>query len=236
MKVATSIIVFDLDGTLVDTAPEIIAATNDFLEHHDWPMLAADEITRFIGRGTRALLYEVIAKASGRTPVDVAAMKDFPDYIAVFDRYYSARCGTSSTLFPGVKATLEVLKEHALHLSVVTNKNQDHALRVLDAHGLRRFFDPIIGGDTLATRKPDPEGLLACLAKNNAAPHEALFIGDSSVDATTARNAGVACWLLPYGYNMGKPSATAGSDRLLDDFPSIADGLFGNRMANRDAL
>ncbi len=224
-----TLIIFDLDGTLVDTAPEIVAATNDFLAHYGWSSLDADVVTGLIGRGAPVLLSGAIARSRGGDVDEIAASPDFPGFVSVFGHYYEKRSGTIGSLFPGVRETLDRLASDGRRLAVVSNKDYRHSLKVLDAHGLCGYFDPVIGGDTLQTRKPDPAGVRACLEAHSATTAETLFIGDSSVDAETARNAGVACWLLPYGYNMGAPAASVDSDGVLDDFPSIADRLLGDR-------
>jgi phosphoglycolate phosphatase len=215
------LIIFDLDGTLIDTAPEIAAATNDFLEHYGWPRLQTETVTRWIGRGTRALLAEAIANAGGGTPETIAASQAFVNYAGVFDRYYDEHCGTTSTLFPDVRNTLQALADSGIGLAIVTNKERRYTERVLSAHGLLAFFDPIISGDSLASRKPNPAGVLSCLQAHATEPRRALFVGDSRIDAITARNAGLPVWLLPYGYNMGEPVAAAEPNRVLEHFAAI---------------
>ena len=103
----------------------------------------------------------------------------------------------------------------------VTNKETRYTDRVLAAHGLHGAFDRVVCGDTLSTRKPDPAGVLACLREFGVAPGRALFVGDSSIDAATARNAGVPVWLLPHGYNMGQPIESAAPDRVIPDFGAL---------------
>lgn len=220
------LVIFDLDGTLIDTAPEIVSATNAFLEHHGWPGLPPETITRWIGRGTRALLGEAIANAGGGASEIIADSEALADYALVFDRYYDEHCGTTSELFPEVRDTLQALAADGLAMAIVTNKEHRYTQRVLAAHDLLRFFDPIISGDTLAARKPDPAGLVTCLQAHSTPAARALFVGDSHIDALTARNAGIPVWLLPYGYNMGEPISAAEPDRELEGFAAIRHSIY----------
>jgi phosphoglycolate phosphatase len=98
---------------------------------------------------------------------------------------------------------------------------------VLAIHALETAVDRTISGDSLSTKKPDPAGVLACLDEFSVPPERALFVGDSSIDAATARNAGIAAWLLPHGYNMGEPVETAGADRVIPDFAELQARVLG---------
>lgn len=219
------LVIFDLDGTLIDTAGEIAAATNDFLACYGWPTLSVDAVSRWIGRGTRALLAEAIADATGRPSEAVAGSEEFADYVSVFDRYYDEHCGTTGELYPGVRDTLDDLRGAGTKLAVVTNKEGRYTQRVLEAHRIADRFTPVISGDSLARKKPHPDGILACLEANRVAPQRSLFIGDSAIDAETGHNAGVRVWLLPHGYNMGRPLDEADADRIVRDFAEIHSAL-----------
>ena len=107
----------------------------------------------------------------------------------------------------------------------MTNKEGRYTDRVLAAHGLTGAFDWVISGDTLPTRKPDPAGVRHCLAAAQVAPSQALFVGDSSIDAATARAAGVEVWLMAHGYNMGQPLSACAPDRILQDFDQLSAAL-----------
>jgi phosphoglycolate phosphatase len=112
-----------------------------------------------------------------------------------------------------------------VRLALVTNKEQQATQRLLRAHGLLDRFHRVVCGDTFVTRKPDPAGVLDCLRRFNVKPTRALFVGDSAIDAATARAAGVAVWLLPHGYNGGQPVEEAAPDRVLPDFPALRAAL-----------
>jgi len=138
-----------------------------------------------------------------------------------FDHHYQRRCGTRSQLYPHVREVLQTLRRQGVTLAVVTNKEDRYTQILLDAHTLAPLFDRVISGDTLPTRKPDPAGVLSCLAQFNVPAARALFVGDSSIDAATARHAGVPVWLLPYGYNLGQPIEACKPDRVIQDFLAL---------------
>lgn len=223
LDMAFDLICFDLDGTLVETAPEITDAVNDTLRAYGWPVVDEEQVARWIGHGTGALLVQAIARASGRTPEQVRSSPELAAIGTVYDRYYAARCGTRSRLYPGARDTLAALKAQGTKLAIVTNKETRYTDRVLDAHELRPAFDRVVCGDTLATRKPDPAGVEACLREFDVAPARALFVGDSCIDAATAQRAGIVAWLLPWGYNGGEPVAACGPDRVIADFSPLLD-------------
>lgn len=215
------LVMFDLDGTLVETAPEICDAVNDTLRSFGWTPVDEQQVARWIGHGTGELLVQAVARASGDTPALVRGSPRLAAIGSVYDRHYAQRCGTRSQLYRGVRETLAALRGQDVRLAIVTNKERRYTDRVLAAHGLAPAFDRVVCGDTQATRKPDPAGVLACLHEFGAAPTRALFVGDSSIDAATARSAGVPVWLLPHGYNMGQPIETAAPDRVIADFGAL---------------
>lgn len=215
------LIMFDLDGTLIETAPEIADAVNDTLRRFDLPEVTQQQVNDWIGHGTRELLIQALANA-GRTEVAVVRASDSLALIATeFDRHYQNRCGTRSQLYPQVREVLAALRERGVKLAVVTNKEGRYTTTVLDAHQLMPLFDRVVSGDTLPTKKPDPTGIHSCLAAFDVPRQRALFVGDSSIDVATARNAGVTVWALPYGYNMGQPIEACAPNRVIQDFSAL---------------
>jgi phosphoglycolate phosphatase len=144
-----------------------------------------------------------------------------PAIAAEFDIHYQNRCGTRSHLYPQVRETLARLRALGVKLAVVTNKESRYTRTVLDAHHLTPLLDHVVSGDTLPTKKPDPAGIRWCLEHFGVAANRALFVGDSSIDVATARNAGVAVWALPYGYNMGQPIEASAPDRVIADCSAL---------------
>ena len=214
-------VLFDLDGTLVETAPEIADAVNDTLAHLGHAPAAQSLVDGWIGHGTGELLIQALAWSQGRSAEQVRQDADLASIRSVFNQHYRSRCGTRSRLYPDVRETLTDLRARDCRLALVTNKEGHYTDIVLRTHKLLPMFDQVIAGDSLPTKKPDPAGVLACLEQWGLRPEQALFVGDSSIDAATARNAGVSVWLLPYGYNMGQPIGDCQPDRVITSIAAV---------------
>jgi len=215
------LVLFDLDGTLIETAPEIADAVNDTLAAVGKGSVTQQQVNAWIGHGTRELLIQALAWCDGTSAEAVRHSTGFPRTEAVFARHYLARCGTRSHLYPQVRETLTTLRAQAVKLVVVTNKEGRYTRTVLDAHRLTPLFDRVVSGDTLPVKKPDPAAIHACLKEYGIPAGRALFVGDSSIDVATARNGGIAVWALPYGYNMGHPIEACGPDRVIADVSAL---------------
>ena len=221
MSRAFDLMLFDLDGTLIETAPEIADAVNDTLRQFRLTEVTQQQVNDWIGHGTRTLLIQALAFA-GDTTVDTVRQSDSLALIAAeFDKHYLRRCGTRSHLYPQVREVLQALRAQGVKLAVVTNKESRYTTTVLDAHQLSGLFDRVVSGDTLAAKKPDPAGIHSCLTQFQVERDRTLFVGDSSIDVATARNAGVPVWVLPYGYNMGEPIEACSPDRVIADFTAL---------------
>lgn len=215
------LIMFDLDGTLIETAPEICDAVNDTLRHFELPEVTQTQVNDWIGRGTRELLIQALAFC-GKTDVQSVRTSDRLSEIAVeFDKNYQRRCGTRSHLYPKVRETLLELRKRGVKLAVVTNKEGRYTDIVLNAHQMMPLFDRVVSGDTMPFKKPDPAGIASCLEAFGVGQERSLFVGDSSIDVATARNAGVSVWALPYGYNMGAPIEDCTPDRVIADCSAL---------------
>ncbi|WP_310566217.1 phosphoglycolate phosphatase [Hydrogenophaga sp.] len=219
------LILFDLDGTLIETAPEIADAVNDTLTALGHPAVSQQEVNDWIGHGTRELLIQALAKLLNTTTQQVREAEAFAAIEAEFGLHYQRRCGTRSHLYPHVRETLQALRAAGVTLVLMTNKEGRYTQTVLDVHGLTPLFHRVISGDTLPVKKPDPAGVHDCLQRFGVARERALFVGDSSIDVATARNAGVTVWALPYGYNMGEPIEACGPDRVIPDLSALTTQL-----------
>lgn len=228
---AFDLVMFDLDGTLIETSPEIADATNDTLAQFGLAPVALQQVNDWIGHGTQTLLVQALAAVQGISKEAVRAAANFPSISAAFVQHYERRCGTRSHLYPHVREVLQNLKAQGVKLAVVTNKESRYTQVVLDAHQLAPMFDRVISGDTFATKKPTPVGIEACLSQFGVTKERALFVGDSSIDVATARNAGVAVWVLPYGYNMGEPIENCSADRVIADFSALVAADVATRFA-----
>jgi phosphoglycolate phosphatase len=215
------LVLFDLDGTLIETAPEIADAVNDTLRELALPEVELSRVRDWIGHGTGELLVQALAHVGQRSADALRLAPEFAAAKQCFDGHYRQRCGTRSHLYPQVREVLNALRQAGLKLALVTNKEQRYTRAVLDAHQLAPLFDRVISGDSFPLKKPDPVGVLSCLEQFAVLPGRALFVGDSCIDVATARAAGVTVWALPYGYNMGKPIQDCGPDRVIEDFSAL---------------
>lgn len=223
MTQGLGLVMFDLDGTLVATAPEIQDAVNDTLRRFGLAPAQLAEVEGWIGRGTQELLLQALASRTGGQLPRLRASALFAHAAADFAARYERRCGTSSHLYAGVREVLEALGARGIKRAIVTNKEQRFTVCVLRRHALRGLVDRVVCGDSLPARKPDPAGVHDCLRAFGVAPQRALFIGDSAIDVATARNAGVRVWALRHGYNMGEPISAAAPDRLLDSLHPLLE-------------
>lgn len=187
----TPILIFDLDGTLIDSARDLHAAACRLLETEGRPPLSLATIRSFIGNGIPVLVDRIIA-ATALDPDDRNRL------VATFLEDYQAHATDLTTPYPDVAATLAELKQAGHALAVCTNKPAAPARDILVDLGLADLFDDLIGGDSLSTRKPDPEGLIALRNRLGAGP--VIYVGDSEVDAETAQNAGLPFALFTEGY------------------------------------
>ena len=215
------LVMFDLDGTLVETAPEIMDAVNDVMRQFSLPDVAQKMVDDWIGHGTQELLVKALAQVTQSSAEAVRSSALLSQVLPVYNTAYQARCGTRSHLYPQVHETLLALQQQGVKLAVVTNKEGRYTQVVLDVHQLSDLFDVVISGDTFPTKKPTPVGLVHCLERFGVTPERALFVGDSSIDVATARAAGVPVWVLPYGYNMGEPVQDCAPDRIIQDISSL---------------
>lgn len=222
------LILFDLDGTLIETAPEIADAVNDTLTRFDLPAVTQQQVNDWIGHGTRELLIQALAFVGNTTADTVRHSESFKPIEHEFGKFYQQRCGTRSHLYPQVRETLHALRAAGVKLVVMTNKEGRYTQTVLDAHQMTPLFDLVISGDTLPVKKPNPAGIDHCLQRFAVPRERTLFVGDSSIDVATARNGGIAVWALPYGYNMGEPIESCLPDRVIPDLSALTTGLLAN--------
>jgi phosphoglycolate phosphatase len=184
-------VLIDLDGTLVDTAPDIAGAVNRMLQTLGAPALALETVTGFIGNGVPTLLQRVLA-ASGIAPSQHA--------LTLFHRHYADTNGRDSRVFPGVVTGLSRLRDAGYRLACVTNKPQAATTTLLSSSGLAPYFDAVVGGDATPHMKPHAAPLLYACRLLDADPACSVMVGDSSVDVAAARAAGMPVFIVRYGY------------------------------------
>ena len=212
-------VVFDLDGTLVDTAPDLTAHLNEMLAGLGRPALDLDEIRPMIGDGARALLKRGL-EASGGLPAGADLDTLFLEFLA----RYTAQPVRYGAVYDGVVEVLDALQPAGVKLGVCTNKAQAPSDRVLAELGLRPYFPVVIGGDALTVRKPDPGHLRAVVERLGIAPERSVMIGDSENDLLSARAAGIPCVLVSFGYT-AIAAADLGADRVIDHFDELPEVL-----------
>lgn len=214
-----ALVMYDLDGTLLDTAGEMTDAVNRTLTLYDQPAVDEAQVRTWIGHGTAWLM-----KQAWHTTELISELA-WDEVMNCFIRHYVETVGTTSQLYPFVRETLHKVKEKGIKQAVITNKEQQFTERLLKQHGLTDFFDFIISGDTLAVKKPNPEVIHYCLNTLRESSDSSLFVGDSEIDVATAKSAGVLCWAVPYGYNAGHDIRLANPDRLIEDIREVPDFL-----------
>ncbi|MCY1648328.1 phosphoglycolate phosphatase [Caulobacter sp. SL161] len=208
-------IAFDLDGTLVDTAPDLVGALNTILTQESLPPLPFDDVRLMVGRGARALLERGFAAAGA--PLDA---EQAPALVQRFIDVYLARIADESAPFPGVVEVLSDLKTAGARLVVCTNKLTNLSTALLDAVALSPFFEAVIGADLAPAAKPDGRHVAAAVAAVGGDVSRAVMIGDSINDALGARNAGVPGVLVSFGYTED-PVETLGADLVIHSFLDV---------------
>ena len=193
-------ILIDLDGTLLDTIPDLAAGANGMLNELGAPTLPLETITTFVGKGTERLVRRCLEDERVQLPADAQSVKQA---LEIFNRHYHAVNGREAALYPGVLEGLQAFRDQGARLAVVTNKPVEFTLPLLESTGLAPWFDVVVGGDTCERKKPDPMPMLHACAQMQCSPEQALAIGDSVNDALAARAAGIAVLAVPYGYNEG---------------------------------
>ena len=219
------LITFDLDGTLVDTAAEIAEAANRALEAHGLARRPPAEIVLLIGAGAHSLVRELLLRCAAEDMH--GAVVPTEAVLETFEHGYADIAGTLSAPYPSCVVALTRLRAAGLNLACVTNKELRHARAVLRKTGLEDFFETIVGGDSFEHKKPHPSVLRRVAADLGIGLQRVAHVGDSAIDVAAARNAGVAAWAVPYGYNAGTPVAECNPDRMFDDLAHVADYLLG---------
>jgi phosphoglycolate phosphatase len=234
---AAPTIVFDLDGTLVDTAPDLIATLNTVLTHAGLPAVTFAAARNMVGGGARHMIERGLAAApSLPSPAREGGLgwgaADLERLCGQFIEHYAAHIADHSRPFPGVEAALDELARGGCRLAVCTNKLEGLALRLLGALGLADRFAAICGADTFRVQKPDPAILHGTVARAGGHSDAAIMVGDAITDITVARAAGIAVIAVDFGYSE-TPVAALAPDRIVSSFGELPEVVFALLAAQR---
>lgn len=211
---------FDLDGTLVNSLPDLALSVNSALSEVNLPPAPEELVLTWIGNGAGVLIGRALEWAAAQTGKTLGAV-EIEQVKTRFNFYYGENLCNLSRLYPNVKETLTALKERGFILAVVTNKPTQHVLPVLKAFGIDHLFSETLGGQSLPQIKPHPAPLYYLCGKFGLYPKQILFVGDSRNDIIAATSAGCPVVGLTYGYNYNIPIAEAHPDWVFDDFAQI---------------
>lgn len=220
MRFQVRVVMFDLDGTLLDTAPQIAEAANRMLVALGKPMLPQAQITTYIGEGVQNLIKRCLVGSMHGEPSE----QEFARAQPLYHGFYEANA-TASQVFAGVLPALQQLKKQGYRLACVTNKPEKFTLPLLQHAGLADFFEIVVSGDTLPKKKPDPLPLLHICQKLGTLPAEALLVGDSETDIQAAHAAGCFVVTVPYGYNQGRAIDVATVDATVQQLTEVVNLL-----------
>lgn len=205
----TSTLLFDLDGTLVDSLPDIAASTNYLRQHFDLPPLRLEQVGALVGDGLAALLQKALGDHS---EAKLAAAS------SIYQDHHAQQCTELVVAFPGVREHLSQWQWEGRRLGVVTNKPVKFALRVLEHLNLTTFLPVVIGGDSTLARKPDPEPVVEALAQLGGQANDAMMVGDSPADILAGRAAGMRTAAVLYGYRSEAVLRNVGADEYWQQF------------------
>ena len=205
---------FDLDGTLIDTAPDLMHALNATLRHGGYEEVDLELTRKCVGGGARVMLSRAILHQGAIQLND----EQLDAYFEFFLLRYGERVAEDSAPYPGVVESLEVLSTRTHKLGVVTNKLQGLSMQLLRELDLYKFFNIVVGGDTLQVKKPEPQPILYACNELVCTPAETLFVGDSITDVNAAKAAGCPVVCVRDGYSHDTPASELGADAVIDSF------------------
>jgi phosphoglycolate phosphatase len=227
MRSLAPLAVFDLDGTLADTAPDLVATLNAILGQEGLPALPLDKARDMIGHGARAMLERGL-EAAGREVTPGRLDELYRDFLA----HYAEHLCVETRLFPGVIGALDALEAEGFHFAVCTNKVEAHSVRLLRALGIAHRFAAICGRDSFPYVKPDPRHLTLTIKKAGGSPTDAVMIGDSRTDIVTAQAAGIPVVAVPFGYT-DVPVESLRPDMVISHFDELPGAVFSLLAASR---
>ncbi len=215
-ELADATIVFDLDGTLVDTAPDLVRALNETLDLEGLPHVPLAQVRRMVGQGARHLLMRATERVGARYSAE-----RLDQLTKAFIEFYRADLARLSRPFPGVEAAMDVMAALGAKFAVCTNKRTDLSQGLLDALGLSARFSAIVGADAVTQKKPHPDHYRAAVTRAGGVVRRSVMVGDTAADVGAARGAGAPVALVRFGY-CEEDVERLGADVLLDHFDELA--------------
>ncbi|NMY03758.1 phosphoglycolate phosphatase [Pseudomonas sp. WS 5059] len=217
------LVMFDLDGTLVDSVPDLAAAVDHMLLKLGRKPVGIESVRDWVGNGVQVLVRRALANHIDAEGVDdVEAEHALELFNAAYEDGHEL-----TVVYPGVRDTLKWLHKQGVEMALITNKPERFVAPLLDQMKIGRYFRWIIGGDTLPQKKPDPAALFFVMKMANIPASQSLFVGDSRSDVLAAKAAGVKCVALSYGYNHGRPIAEESPALVIDDLRRLIPGCLG---------
>lgn len=217
------VLIFDLDGTLIDSVPDLALSINQMLNVMDMPSYSTDLIRSWVGNGAEVLTKRALSGNININPeLDASVVAEA---LAIFLNFYEKNVCVDTSVYPHVKATLETLHGDGYRLMIVTNKPEQFVRPILEKLGLNNLFEIVVGGDSLPKRKPDPMQLEYVCDKLSVTPSKCLMIGDSKNDIFAATAANMESIGLTYGYNHDEDINTHGASLVLESFADILGSL-----------
>jgi phosphoglycolate phosphatase len=210
------LLIFDLDGTLVDSRLDLANAVNAMRQHLAMSPLTNERVYSYVGHGAPVLVRRALGEP--------AAEHDLQAALAFFMQYYAAHDLEHTTLYPGVRESLDRFRDAGKRMAVLTNKPVRMSRHIVEGLGIGGHFFQVFGGDSFERKKPDPMGVEALLREAGMDRAHAMMVGDSAVDVATARNAGIACCGVTYGFQP-ESLADPAPDLLVDRMEQFADWL-----------
>ena len=216
-----AMILFDVDGTLVDSVPDLAWCVDRMMERLELPPRGEAKVRNWVGNGVEALVRRALIDRLDGEPDPELFRRAYPLFLVLYADNTSKR----SHLYPGVEEALRRLQEAGYRLGSVTNKAEQFTLPLLEALGIRDRFEIVISGDSLPRKKPDPLPLLHAAEFFGVSPEESLMVGDSVSDVKAARAAGFRIVCMSYGYNHGEDIRDAGPDAVIDEMTQLLELL-----------
>ncbi|WP_156309896.1 phosphoglycolate phosphatase [Vibrio nereis] len=215
------LIAFDLDGTLLDSVPDLAVAADQAVQALGYPGVSEEKVRDYVGNGADVLVGRALSQSM---TIDPALSSELlVKARELFDDFYDKSGHKLSHLYPAVKETLSELQQAGFTLALVTNKPSKFVPEILEQHGIDKFFVDVLGGDAFPEKKPNPVALNWLMEKHNCQPQEMLMVGDSKNDILAAKNAGCYSFGLTYGYNHGEPISASKPDFVADIIADLVD-------------